>query len=72
MTELIQTLQQKTGLTSDQATAAVNYVIDYFKSKLPDSVHGLLDHAASGTNVTDELKSKAEGILSSITSKMGF
>ncbi|MFI5192606.1 MAG: hypothetical protein ACHQD7_01065 [Chitinophagales bacterium] len=72
MTELIQTLQQKTGLTSDQATAAVNHVIDYFKSKLPDSVHGLLDHAASGTNVTDELKSKAEDILSSITSKMGF
>jgi hypothetical protein len=72
MNELIQSLQQKTGLTAEQASAAVSHVLEYFKSKLPDSVHGLLDHAASGTNVTDELKSKAETILASLTSKMGF
>jgi hypothetical protein len=72
MNELIQTLQQKTGLSAEQASAAVSHVVDYFKSKLPDSVHGLLDHAASGTKVTDELKAKAEGILASLTSKIGF
>ncbi len=69
MNELIQTLQQKTGLTGDQATAAVNHVLDYFKSKLPDSMHGLLDSAASGTDLTQELKSKAEGLLSSLAGK---
>ncbi|MDP4131770.1 MAG: hypothetical protein Q8939_16530 [Bacteroidota bacterium] len=69
MNELIQSLQQKIGLTGDQASGAVNHVMDYFKSKLPDSLHEHLDAAASGTDLTSELKSKAEGLLSSITSK---
>ena len=72
MNELIQSLQQKVGLTGDQATGAVNHILDYIKSKLPESMHGFLDHAASGTDLTDELKSKAEGLLSSLTSRMNF
>lgn len=69
MNELIQSLQQKVGLTGDQATGAVSHIMEYLKGKLPDSLHGLLDKAASGTNLPQELESKAEGLLSSITSK---
>ena len=72
MNELIQSLQQKVGLSGDQATGAVNHILDFIKSKLPESMHGLLDNAASGTGLTDELKSKAEGLLSSFTGKMNF
>jgi hypothetical protein len=69
MNELIQSLQQKVGLSGDQATNAVNHILEYFKGKLPASLHGLLDSAASGTNLTQELESKAEGLLSSLAGR---
>jgi hypothetical protein len=72
MNELIQTLQQKTGLTNEQASEAVTHVLDYIKSKLPESLRGYVDSAASGTDLTDELKLKAENLLSSLTSKFNF
>ena len=70
MSEIIDSLQQKIGLSGDQASAAVSHVMDYLKSKLPDSLHEHLDAAAtSGSDLTEELKTKAEGFLSSIKSK---
>ena len=35
MNALIQSLQEKVGLTADQAKEAANHVIEYFKAKLP-------------------------------------
>jgi hypothetical protein len=69
MNELIQSLQEKIGLSGDQATGAVNHILDYFKGKLPGSLHGLLDSAANGTDLTRELESGAQSLLSSIAGK---
>jgi hypothetical protein len=59
MNELIESLQQKVGLTSDQAKEAVNHVMDYFKSKIPASLHEHLDAAALG----ETLKTKGAELL---------
>ncbi len=72
MNELIQSLQQKTGMTNEQATEAVTHILDYIKGKLPESLRGFVDSAASGTDLTEEIKSKAENLLSSLTSKFNF
>lgn len=72
MNELIQSLQQKTSLTNEQAGEAVTLILDYIKDKLPESLRGYVDSAASGTDLTDELKFKAENLLSSLTSKFNY
>jgi nucleoid DNA-binding protein len=51
MNELIQSLQEKVGLSADQAKDAVNHVMDYVKSKLPASLHEHLDAAAIGNTI---------------------
>ena len=51
MNELIQSLQEKVGLTGQQAQDAVNHVMDYIKSKVPASLHEHLDAAAIGDTI---------------------
>jgi hypothetical protein len=48
MDELINALSQKTGLPEDKARVAVETVVNYLKSKLPESAAGHLDTALSG------------------------
>ena len=67
MNELIQSLQEKVGLTSDQAKNAVNHIMEYFKSKIPASLHGHLDAAAIG----DTLKEKGAELLAQAQSGGG-
>jgi len=72
MNELIQSLQQKIGLSGDQASNAVTHIMEYLKSKLPESLHGRLDNAVSGTGLTGELESKAGELLSSLKGKLNM
>jgi len=51
MNELLQSLQEKAGLTSQQAQDAVDHVMDYIKSKVPTSLHEHLDAAAIGETI---------------------
>jgi len=67
MNELIQSLQEKVGLTSDQAKQAVNHVVEYFKSKIPASLHEHLDAATIG----ETLKAKSAELLSKAQSEGG-
>ena len=67
MNELIQSLQEKVGLTSDQAKDAVNHVMDYIKSKIPASLHEHLDAAAIG----DTIKTKGAELLAQAQSGGG-
>ena len=53
MQELIQSLQQKLGLDAGKAQQAVQTVVSFIKSKLPESMHQPIDAAISGGNVQD-------------------
>jgi hypothetical protein len=67
MNELIQSLQEKIGLTAEQAKGAASHVMDYFKSKLPASLHEHLDTAAIG----ESIKTKGAEFLAEAQSKGG-
>ena len=80
MNELLQSLQEKAGLTSQQAQDAVNHVMDYIKSKMPTSFHEHLDAAALGSTIkakSEELFAQAQSggnsLLKSVEEKLsGF
>ena len=65
MSELIQSLQDKIGLTADQAKAAANHVVEYIKAKVPASLHEHLDFAAIG----ETIKTKGGEYLAEAQSK---
>ena len=67
MNELLQTLREKLGLNAEQAQGAITHVMDYFKSKLPASLHEHLDAAAIG----ETLKTKGAEFLAEAQSKGG-
>jgi hypothetical protein len=48
MDELVKTLSEKTGLPEDQARTAADTVVNFIKSKLPESLQGQVDSALSG------------------------
>jgi hypothetical protein len=51
MNALIQSLQEKIGLTAEQAKDAANHMMEYIKEKVPASMHEHLDVAAMGETV---------------------
>ena len=51
MNELLQSLQEKVGLTAEQAKGAVDHIMEYFKSKLPAVFHEHLDAASIGDTI---------------------
>ncbi|GAC1450783.1 MAG: hypothetical protein NVSMB7_13190 [Chitinophagaceae bacterium] len=71
MQELIQSLQEKIGLSSEQAKDAASHFVDFIKNKLPESLHSHVDSAVSGgTGMVDEAKDKAEDFLKGATGKI--
>jgi hypothetical protein len=59
MQELINSLQQRTGLSREQAQSAVTHVLDFLKNRLPESVHPYVDQAATGKSAKDMLSGLA-------------
>ena len=56
MHELIQLLMSKTGLSEEDATAAVNTVADFLKEKLPAPIAAQIDGLmAGGGGLTEKL-----------------
>jgi nucleoid DNA-binding protein len=51
MNELIQSLQEKTGITADQAKAAVDHIMEWLKAKVPASLQENLDLATIGNTI---------------------
>jgi hypothetical protein len=45
MEELKQQIMAKLGIDLSQAEGAIHTVLEFVKSKLPDSMHGLIDSA---------------------------
>jgi hypothetical protein len=46
--ELVNHVAEKVGITTDQARSAVETVMGYCKSRLPESIHGHLDGLFGG------------------------
>ncbi len=67
MNELLQTLQEKLGINAEQAQGAITHVMEYFKSKLPASLHEHLDAAAIG----ETLKTKGAEYIAEAQAKGG-
>ena len=67
MDALIQSLQEKVGLTAEQAKEAASHVLEYFKTKIPAVLHEHLDAAALGNSI----KTKGAELLAEAKSKGG-
>ncbi len=51
MNALIDSLQEKVGLTAEQAKQAAEHMMEFIKSKIPASFHEHLDAAAIGNTI---------------------
>jgi hypothetical protein len=67
MNALIQSLQEKVGLTAEQAKGAASHMIDFIKAKIPASLHEHLDAAVNG----DTIKTKGAEFIAEAKSKGG-
>ena len=65
MQKLVDIVVQKTGLSQEQAQAAVEAVLNEVKSKLPASIAGQLDALieGSGGGITGEVENLAKDEL---------
>ena len=61
MDELIKQVVEKTGISEEQARTAVNTVMSFLKTKLPEPIAGQLDNLTSGQG----------GGLGDVASKVG-
>lgn len=64
MEQIIKMITEKTGISNEQATTAVNVVTDYIKQKLPAGMGGQLDGLLKGD--TSSLGNMADGIKDSL------
>ncbi|MBN8688468.1 MAG: hypothetical protein J0M10_15720 [Chitinophagales bacterium] len=69
MQELIKLVTEKTGISADQATKAVETVLGFIKDKMPGGIGGQVESFISGNagsvgDVIDNLKDKASGLFS--------
>ena len=71
MNELVQLIQQKTGLSEDVAQTVVNIVMEHLKGRLPASMAAGLDQlmaggeSAGGGGMMDQAKSMVAGMMGS-------
>ncbi|MGV8880334.1 MAG: hypothetical protein ACOH2A_15040 [Sphingobacteriaceae bacterium] len=69
MQQLIKLVTEKTGISTEQATTAVNVVTDFLKDKLPAGLGSQLDSLLSGGDtgapgdLADGLKDKLSGMF---------
>ncbi|NNJ09974.1 DUF2267 domain-containing protein [Chloroflexales bacterium ZM16-3] len=62
---LVQLIQEKTGISEDQAQGALNTVVGFLKEKLPEPIAGQIDGLVSGDI------SAASDQLSNLTASLG-
>ncbi|MFB6457478.1 hypothetical protein ACE38W_19565 [Chitinophaga sp. Hz27] len=61
MQELIQQLQEKVGLTAEQATQSIDVIKEYVKGKLPPFIAGTVDSWFAG--MAGKTEEKGDGIM---------
>ena len=67
MNELVQLVQQKTGLSPEMAQKVVETIAGYLKTKLPEplaaGLDSLLGAGSTGTQATGDAAAEAGGIM---------
>jgi hypothetical protein len=81
MNELVQLVQQKTGLSQDMAEKVVNTVVGFLKTKLPEGMGSGLDSLLGGaaglgaaSGAADEgggIMDKAKSMVAGLSGKLG-
>ncbi|HVJ09431.1 MAG TPA: hypothetical protein VM554_13715 [Acidisarcina sp.] len=71
MNELVQIVQQKSGLSEEQSTEIVRAIVGYVKGKLPEALASHVDSlvgdlGTSGTEAAAAPESGAASLLSSV------
>ncbi len=61
MQELIQQLQEKAGLTAEQAAQSIDVIKEYVKGKLPPFIAGTVDNWFAG--VSGKTEEKGESLM---------
>ncbi len=59
--ELIKLVQERTGISAEQADNAVDTVVGFLKERLPEPAAGMLDSVLSGDN--SALGEQAKGMM---------
>lgn len=72
MNELVQLVQQKTGLSQDMAEKVVNTVVGFLKTKLPEPMCSGLDSllGGAGTEAASGAANEGGGIMAKAESMM--
>lgn len=72
MEEYIKELQDKVGLTADQARKAIEAIVGKVKSKIPESLHGSIDSIFSQQtkDKVAQLQQQAEAYAAQATDKV--
>jgi hypothetical protein len=63
MDELVKLVVQKTGISKEQATVAVNTVLGFLKDKLPEPLASQVDSVISGKSSPDDLMKGLGGMF---------
>ena len=70
MEEVVKLITERTGLPADQARAAAQTVIDFLKTKLPESMAGYVDMALN-SGAIDDIAGQAGGMLGGLGGLFG-
>lgn len=70
MQEYIDELQQKAGLTEQQAKQAIDIIVNKVKSKVPESFHSAIDNLFAGQTASDALKQKYQDFSDQASEKL--
>ena len=68
MDDLVKMVSERTGLPADQARAAAQTVIDFLKSRLPESMAGYVD-AALNSGTVNQVIGQAENLFGGLGGK---
>ena len=64
MEELIKQVSAKAGISEDQARSAVNTVLDFVKTRLPEPIAGQIDNViGGGAGVVGDIANKVGGLF---------
>ncbi|TAM97345.1 MAG: hypothetical protein EPN39_11440 [Chitinophagaceae bacterium] len=70
MQEYIDELQQKAGLTEEQAKQAIDIIVNKVKSKVPETFHSAIDNLFAGQTASDALKQKYQDFSDQASEKL--
>ncbi|MHB1922474.1 MAG: hypothetical protein ACYCOO_09590 [Chitinophagaceae bacterium] len=68
MKDLIQSLQDKVGLSEEKAKEVAEHLVEYVKSKVPSSMHSAIDSilgkssGSKASELLDQAKEKFQGL----------